>query len=104
MGNPYDARVSKREIPMYSDLFDPDARRKTVSLTINADLLEKVKAAGINASRTAEAALIKALEDCRREQLRAEIAQDFRALDAYIEKHGDPSAELREMFGGFDAT
>lgn len=85
-------------------LFDPDARRKTVSLTINADLLAKVKAAGINASRIAEAALAEALKERQREQLRAEIAQDFRAIEAYVDKYGDPVAELREMFGGFDAT
>jgi antitoxin CcdA len=85
-------------------LFDPNARRKTVSLTINADLLEKVRAAGINASRTAEAALAEALNEHWRTQLRAEIAQDFRVLEAYIDKYGDPSAELRDMFGGFDAA
>jgi antitoxin CcdA len=87
---------------MHSTLFDPDARRKTVSLTINADLLEKVKAAGINASRTAEAALAEALKEQQREQLRAEIAQDFLAIEEYVEKHGNPAVELRKMFGGLD--
>jgi antitoxin CcdA len=87
-------------------LFDPGARRKTVSLTINADLLEKAKAAGINASRTAEAALAEALKAHHREQLRADIAQDIRAMDEYIDKHGDPAAELRKMFAesDFDAA
>ena len=87
---------------MYSDLFDPGARRKAVSLTINADLLDKVKQAGINASRTAEAALAEALKERHLEQLRAEIAQDFQSIEEYVEKHGNPATELRKMFGGLD--
>jgi post-segregation antitoxin (ccd killing protein) len=69
------------------------ARQRTLSLTINA-------------SRTAEAALAEALRERQREQLRAEIAQAFRALEEYVEKHGNPATELRKMFGGldFDAT
>jgi antitoxin CcdA len=87
---------------MHSDLFDPGPRRKTVSLTINADLLDKVKQAGINASRTAEAAMAEALKEHQREQLRAEIAQDFQAIEEYVAKHGNPATELRKMFKGLD--
>ena len=38
-------------------LYDLQARRKTVSVSLNADLVEKARAAGINISHTAEAAL-----------------------------------------------
>jgi antitoxin CcdA len=89
---------------MHSDGLASEVRRKQASLKIDAELVEKARAAGIDASRIAEAALSRALVEVDREQLRAEIAQDFRALEAYVEKHGDPVAELREMFGGFDAT
>jgi antitoxin CcdA len=89
---------------MQSDLFDPGARRKTVSLTINADLLDKVKQAGINASRTAEAALAEALKERRREQLRKEFAQDLRTWEDYVDKHGDPNDDWREMCREVDAT
>jgi hypothetical protein len=34
--------------------------------------------------------------------LRAEIRQDMKALAAYIAEHGDPAAELRELFEGRD--
>jgi antitoxin CcdA len=89
---------------MSDTLFDPRARRKTVSLTINADLLEKAKAAGINASRTAEASLEHALREHHREQLRKEFAQDLRAMEDYVDKHGNPNDDWREMCREADAT
>jgi antitoxin CcdA len=85
-------------------LFDPGVRRKTVSLTINADLLEKVKAAGINVSRTAEAGLERALREHHREQLRKEFAQDLRTWEDYVDKHGNPNDDWREMCREADAT
>jgi antitoxin CcdA len=85
-------------------LFDRGARRKTVSVTINADLLAKAKAAGINASRTAEAGLERALREHRREQLRREFAQDLRTWEDYVDKYGNPNDEWREMCRDADAT
>jgi len=89
---------------MSEALFDPRARRKTVSLTINSDLLEKAKAVGINASRTAEIALQRALADYHREQLRKEFAQDLRAMKDYVDRHGNPNDDWREMCREADAT
>jgi antitoxin CcdA len=100
----YVARVKSGKLPMSDSLFDPRARRKTVSLTINADLLEKAKAAGINASRTAEASLEQALREHHREQLRKEFAQDLRAMEEYVDKHGNPNDDWREMCREADAT
>jgi antitoxin CcdA len=96
--------VNDWKIPMSDVLFDPGARRKTVSLTINADLLQKARAAGINASRTAEAALEQALREHHREQLRKEFAQDLRAMEDYVDKHGNPNDDWREMCREADAT
>jgi antitoxin CcdA len=84
--------------------FDTRARRKTVSLTINADLIEKAKAAGINASRTAEAALEQALRQHYREKSRQEFSRDLRAMEDYVDKHGNPNDEWREMCRDADAT
>lgn len=84
--------------------YDTTARKQTVSLTLNRDLYAKVRAAGINASRVAEAALAQALKAHEAEKLREEIRQDMRALAAYIEQHGDPVAELRDMFDPPDAA
>ena len=89
---------------MSEALFDTHARRKTVSMTINADLLEKAKQAGINASRTAETALANALQEHRREQLRREFAQDLRTWEDYTDKHGNPNDDWREMVRDADAT
>ena len=89
---------------MHSDQLASEARRKRVTLTMDAALFEKAKAAGIDVARVAEAALGRALVEQDRKRLRREIAQDFRALEAFVDKHGDPAAELRDMFGAFDAT
>lgn len=46
---------------MRQRLYDPKAKKQTVSLTINADLVAKLKSAGVNASQVAEDALADAL-------------------------------------------
>lgn len=98
-GHGYVARVSYRgSKAMPASLFDAAARKRTVSLTINTDLYAKTKAAGINASRVAEQALAEALRRNQAEVLREEIRRDQQALARYVAEHGDPAAELREMF------
>ena len=82
--------------------FDPAAKKRTVSLTLNADLYTKAKAAGINASQVAEEALTQALRVRLQEKLRAEINQDLAACNAYIEKHGSPAEMLREYLADRD--
>ncbi len=83
--------------------FDADARRKTVSLTINADLLAKARDAGINVSRTAELALAEALTEHRRARLKTEIQRDLRALEEYVQELGTPGADLRNMLRDLNA-
>jgi post-segregation antitoxin (ccd killing protein) len=89
---------------MQTSLFDRSARKRTVSLMVNGDLYARAKAAGINASRVAEEALALALKAREAERLRAEIRQDMDVLARYVAEHGDPAAELREMFGAGDAA
>jgi post-segregation antitoxin (ccd killing protein) len=89
---------------MQLPLFDAGARKRTVSLTVNSDLYAKTRAAGINASRVAEEALAQALRQKLAEALRDEIRQDREALARYVADHGDPAAELREMFEPHDAA
>jgi post-segregation antitoxin (ccd killing protein) len=85
-------------------MLDSETRRKKANLKIDAELAERARAAGIDASRVAEAALSRALVEVDREKLRAEITQDFRALEAYIDKHGDPRPGWLELRDGPDAT
>ena len=79
---------------MKEPLFDESAARRTVSLTLNSDLYARAKEAGINVSRVAEQALAGAYAEKAREALRAQMAADLRALDAFAEKYGSFSEEL----------
>ncbi len=82
--------------------FDPSAKKRTVSLTLNADLYVKAKAEGINASHVAEEALAQALKARLLEKMRAEIGKDMAAYNAYIEKHGSPAEMLRDYLAERD--
>lgn len=89
-------------------LYDPNARRKTISITMNADLAEKASALGINLSRTAEAAIATAFTERERERIKEEIAEAVRITDEYVAKHGHPFAEWIADYlpdeGGEDAA
>ena len=69
---------------MRTPLYDVNARRKTVSITLNADLVAKASALGINISRTAEAAVIQAFEAAERAKIREEIREATRMVDEYV--------------------
>jgi antitoxin CcdA len=75
---------------MRSPLYDVNARRKTVSITVNADLVAKASALGINISRTAEAAIIQAFEAAEKAKIREEIREATRMVDEYVALHGMP--------------
>jgi post-segregation antitoxin (ccd killing protein) len=77
-------------------VYDAGARRRTVSLTLNADLCAKAKEAGINLSRVAEAALAQALSLRVAERMRTEIQRDLAAHDAFIQQHGSFARMVRE--------
>jgi antitoxin CcdA len=79
-------------------LYDSDAKKRTVSLSVNSDLLAKVKRAGINASRVAEEALARALAEHAATALEGEIAQDLRAFNAYVAEHGSFGEMAREHY------
>ncbi len=84
---------------MADRLFDPGARKREVRLSINGDLYSKAQAAGVDTTGVAEAAIARALHQANREQLLADIRTDMEVVDRFIAEHGDPVAELREMFG-----
>jgi len=87
---------------MRKPLFDLNAKKRTVSLTLNADLYVKAKAEGINASQVAEEALAQALKARLVQKVRVEIEQDMAAYTAYIEKHGSPAKMLRDYLADRD--
>ncbi len=75
---------------MRTPLYDPNARRKTVSITINTDLASKASEAGINISRTAEEAIAKAFTEVERERIKTELHDAMKRVDAYVAIHGKP--------------
>ena len=87
---------------MRQPLFDPTAKKKTVSLTLNGDLYAKAKAHGINASRVAEAALAQALAAREADEIRADVEKDLAAYNAYVDKHGSPAEMLRDYLADRD--
>jgi post-segregation antitoxin (ccd killing protein) len=88
---------------MRNPLYDTGARKRTVSLTLNADLYAKIKGAGINLSKVAEQALAQALAQRLAEQMRAEIRQDLGALNAFVEQHGSFAEMVREHYATVDS-
>ena len=79
---------------MRTPLYDVNARRKTVSITLNADLVAKASALGINISRTAEAAVIQAFEATEKARLREEIGEAVRITDELVARFGHPFPEF----------
>jgi post-segregation antitoxin (ccd killing protein) len=75
---------------MRRPLYDVNARRKTVSITLNSDLVAKASALAINISRPAEAALIQAFEAVERERIREEVREASRVVDEYVAIRGLP--------------
>lgn len=83
---------------------DVKAAKQTVSLTINSDLYAQAKKLGINTSQIAEEALAHEVARRRAELVRAEIAQDIAAADAYAAKHGSFVEMVREHYDSDDET
>jgi post-segregation antitoxin (ccd killing protein) len=79
-------------------LYDRSAKRKTVSVTLNADLVARSAAHGINISRVAEAALVAAFEEAEKAKIREEMRAAARFVDAYVAEHGYPFPDSMAMF------
>ncbi|MBP2291902.1 type II toxin-antitoxin system CcdA family antitoxin [Azospirillum rugosum] len=83
-------------------VYDATARKQTVSVTLNSDLYAKAKEAGVNVSRAVETALAAELERRIKEKIRAEIAQDIKALDDFSAIHGSFADMTREYLSTLD--
>ena len=83
---------------MWTTLYDHNAKRRTVSVTLNADLVARSAAHGINISRVAEAALVVAFEQAEKAKIRDEIREATQYIDAYVTEHGHPFPESRAIF------
>ena len=83
---------------MRAPLYDHGAKRKTVSVTLYADLVAKSAAHGINISRVAEAALAAAFEAAEKARIREELQEDAKFIAAYVAEHGYPFPESMADF------
>jgi antitoxin CcdA len=88
---------------MRTPLYDPNARKKTVSLTINADLWDKARAAGLNLSEIAEAAIGGEFISRTEAKVQAEIELDLAAYNAFVAEHGSFADALREHYAALEA-
>ena len=87
---------------MGDSLYDPGARKGTVSLTLNADLSAKAKGSGMNSSKVVEEALAQALAHRLAEQAKADIDRGLQALNAFVEVHGSFAEMVLERYAAVD--
>lgn len=88
-------------------VYDAQAAKRPVNLTMNGDLVEKARAKGLNLSALAERAVADELLRGARAQWDAEIAEACAAHERYLDEYGSASDLLRahlEAEGGHDAT
>ena len=76
-------------------VYDTQAAKRAVNLTLNSDLVEKARAEGLNLSSIAEDAVAAALARRARERWDAEIAEACEAHDRYLEAYGSLGELLR---------
>tara|TARA_R110002110_G_scaffold415464_3_gene649985 strand:+ start:1262 stop:1639 length:378 start_codon:yes stop_codon:yes gene_type:complete len=82
----------------------PTATKRKTSLTLDGETLDDARELGINVSAVAEAALVKAVAEARRNKWRAENAGAFAAQSDWHERHGHPLADIIAAPGGSSWT
>ena len=71
-----------------SALYDREAPKKPINLSVNSDLLTKAKALGINLSRYFEDSLSDAIREEQRRRWEAENAEAIDAFNRRLEERG----------------
>jgi post-segregation antitoxin (ccd killing protein) len=89
---------------MRRELYEKNAAKQTVSLTLNSDLYAKAKSIGINASKVAEEALAEEYSARRAEAIMAELRQDLAAIEKYQEQHGSFAELVRAHYESDDGS
>jgi antitoxin CcdA len=77
--------------------YNPQARKKSVKLSINCDLVEKARALHINLSQTLEISLLKLLQQKEREHWVKENEEAIAEYNQRVEKEGVFSDGLRKL-------
>ena len=82
---------------MRMELYDPQAAKRAVNVTLNGDLVARARAEGLNLSALAEQAVAAELARLAREKLEAEIAQACRVHEDYLAEYGSLGDALRTV-------
>ncbi len=83
------------EVLMHKQIFDSQAAKRAVNLTLNGDLVKQARAAGLNLSALAEEAVAVALTRRAREKLMAEIAKGCEVHELYLAEYGSLGDAVR---------
>jgi antitoxin CcdA len=76
-------------------VYDTEAAKRPVNVTINSDLVARAKAEGLNLSALAEQALVAALARIAKARFDAEIAEACRVHDRYLAEYGSLGDAVR---------
>lgn len=76
-------------------LYDPTAPKKPTNLSINSDLLEKIRKTDINLSATLEQALTQQLAEIKTKTWAKRNKASIKAYNSFVEKNGCFSDEHR---------
>jgi len=71
--------------------------RRAVNISIKRDLVEKARAAGLNLSAIAEAAITRALNESARAHFLEEIARSVQEHEEYLAEYGSFADAVRAM-------
>ena len=78
-------------------LYDPQAAKRAVNVTLNGDLVARARAEGLNLSALAEQAVAAELARIAREKFEVEIAQSCRAHEDYLAEYGSLGNAIRAI-------
>ena len=78
-------------------LYDTSAPKKPINLSVNSDLLLRIKDMDINISATLEKALITELKKAEAERWAKENKSAIKKYNEFIEEHGCFGAEFRSF-------
>ncbi len=74
----------------------PPGPKKSVNVSVDAEILAAAKEAGINLSKTLEKRLRALTQEAREEKFRQEIRPNIESYNAYIERNGIFGEEFQD--------
>jgi antitoxin CcdA len=80
---------------MRMQIYDREASKRPVNVTLNSDLVARARAEGLNMSALAEEAVAAALGRIARKKFEAEIAQACCVHEQYLAEYGSLGDAIR---------